>query len=405
MFKTPEILKHKDFSKLYFAGFSSELGSFVTDTAIMLLVFILSDGDKRFLGSSRAIFLFCIAMGSLLGGPLGARLNKRNLLILSEVMRVPIIISLFFFHNIYFIMIANGLIGFFTGIYNPIRQAVINEIVPEHDIKKANSLFGGTMAVLHMAGPFLGATLYNYFHGIIQVLSFDLFTYALGIYLLFQINYNFIEKDKNLAKSFSNNIKADFLEGYRYVLGRLDLFAMLLCTIVIGFCIGLMIPLFLPFVKEVLGKNEQAYGISITLFGLGGVIGGYFSTHLGNYFKASRLFLVGVFSEAFLMALWIRTTNYYLNCFVGFVWGALVFIRISSQLNYISVTVPKEFMSRVHSFLDLAFVVPNISAGIILALIGNKLSTFEILNITSKVFIILLFASFSTKGMRDLLKA
>jgi MFS family permease len=404
MFKTPELLKHRNFRELYFAGFASELGSFVTDTAIMLLVFGLSSGDKRFLGSSRAIFLFCITMGSLLGGPMGVRFNKRNLLIFSEVMRVPVVISLFFYHNIYFIMIANGLIGFFTGIYNPSRQAVINEIVPEHNIKMANSLFGGTMAVLHMAGPFLGATLYTYFHGVSLVLSFDLFTYFLGIYLLFQINYNFIDKEKNLAESFSNNIIYDFIEGYKYVLTRLDLSAMLLCTIVIGFCIGVMIPLFLPFVKEILGKGEQAYGINIALFGLGGIFGGIFSSYLGKHFKASKLFIIGVISEAILMAIWIRTTNYYLNCFVGFIWGALVFIRIPSQLNYISETVPKEFMSRVHSFLDLAFVTPNISAGIVLALIGNKLSTYEILNIVSILFIILLSLSFFTKGMRTLLK-
>jgi predicted MFS family arabinose efflux permease len=255
-----------------------------------------------------------------------------------------------------------------------------------------------------MAGPFLGATLYTYFHGVSLVLSFDLLTYFLGIYLLFQINYNFIDKEKNLAKSFSNNIRADFIEGYKYILTRLDLSAMLLCTIVIGFCIGVMIPLFLPFVKEILGKGEQAYGINIALFGLGGIFGGIFSSYLGKHFKASKLFIIGVISEAILMAIWIRTTNYYLNCFVGFIWGALVFIRIPSQLNYISETVPKEFMSRVHSFLDLAFVAPNISAGIVLALIGNKLSTYEILNIVSILFIILLSASFFTKGMRNLLK-
>jgi MFS family permease len=264
MFKKPSLLtKHHNFSRLYYAGLSSELGSFVTDTAIMLLVFTLSSGDKRFLGTTRAIFLFCITMGSLLGGPLGVRFNKRNLLILSEVLRVPVVLSLFFFHDIYFIIFANGLIGFFTGIYNPSRQAVINELVPESEIKTANSLFGGTMAVLHLAGPLLGATLYTYFHEIAQVLTFDLITYILGIYLLFQINYKFIIKEKNLKNSFSKNIKYDFVEGYKYVSTRLDLSAMLLCTIVIGFCIGILIPLYLPFVIEVLKKGEQAYGINI----------------------------------------------------------------------------------------------------------------------------------------------
>ena len=343
-------------------------------------------------------------MGSLLGGPLGARYNKRNLLILSEIMRVPLVISLFFFHGIFYIILVNGLIGFFTGIYNPSRQAVINELVPSPDIKKANSLFGTTMAVLHLAGPLLGASLYSFFHGVKEVLSFDLFTYILGIYLLFQIKYNFIEKETKLKKSFRKNIKYDFIEGYKYVLSRLDLSAMLLCTIIIGFCIGVFIPLFLPFVKEVLGKNEQAYGINISIFGLGGIFGGYFSSFLGKHFRASRLFILGVISEAILMAIWIRITNFNLSCLVGFFWGALVFLRIPSQLNYISETVPNEYMSRVHSFLDLAFVAPNIIAGIVLGIIGNKLLTFEILNLVSILFIIFLSISFFSKGMRTLLK-
>jgi hypothetical protein len=79
--------------------------------------------------------------------------------------------------------------------------------------------------------------------------------------------------------------------------------------------------------------------------------------------------------------------------------------KLNVQLNYISETVPKEFMGRVHSFLDSAFVAPNISAGIFLAIIGNKLTTFEILNMISILFIILLGVSFFTKEMRTLLKS
>ena len=79
MLTKPKLLKNQNFKKLYYAGLSSELGSFVTDTAITLLVFALSSGDKSVLGISRAVFLFCITLGSLLGGPLGVRFNKKNL--------------------------------------------------------------------------------------------------------------------------------------------------------------------------------------------------------------------------------------------------------------------------------------------------------------------------------------
>lgn len=399
------VLKNKEFLKLYLAGLTSELGSFVTDTAMMLFVFALSNQDKSFLGISRALFLLCFTVGSLLGGPLGVRFNKRNLLIFSEVLRIPIILSLMFFHDVYYVMIANALIGFFTGIYNPSRQTLINEIVPEKDIKEANSLFGTTMAVLHLAGPLVGATLYSYFNGIFQVLTLDLVSYLLGIVLLFKIKFTYTlqQKTQQVPGVKPPSMVEDFIEGYRYIRSRADLSSMLLFTLMVGFCIGMLVPLLYPFMVEVLHKGEQEYGINLSLFGLGGILGGWLSSRLNRRFKASKLFLIGIIAEAVLMPVWIRTTDFYLNCLVIFIWGLLVFIRIPSQLNYISAHVPKEYMTRVYSFLDLVFVVPNISAGIIVALIGNKLSTYEILNYTSIFFILLVGVGLFTRGTKALL--
>lgn len=397
------VLKNKEFLKLYLAGLTSELGSFVTDTAMMLFVFAISNQDKTYLGISRAFFLFCFTLGSLLGGPLGLRFNKRNLLIFSEILRIPFILSLMFFQDIYFVIIANGLIGLFTGIYNPSRQTLINELVPEEDIRDANSLFGTTMAVLHLGGPLIGATLYSYFNGILQVLSFDLITYLLGIILLLKINFTYTLHQKTMDAIRPKSMIEDFIEGYRYIRSQADLSSMLLFTLIVGFCVGMLIPLLYPFVVEVLHKGEQAYGINISLFGLGGIIGGWLSRGLNRQFKASKLFLATIIAEAALVPIWIRTTDFYLNCLVIFIWGLTVFIRIPSQLNYISANVPREYMTRVYSFLDLVFVAPNISAGIIVALIGNKLSTYEILNYTSFLFILLVGVGLFTRGTKALL--
>lgn len=399
MQKKSILLRNPEFLKLYLAGLTSELGSFITDTAVMLFIFALSGQNKSYLGVTRAIFLFCFTLGSLVGGPLGLKHNKRNLLIFSEIMRIPLIASLFFIQNVFFVMVANGLIGMFTGLYNPSRQTLINEIVPENEIKEANSLFGTTMAVLHLGGPLIGATLYSYFHGIREVLTLDLLTYIVGIALLLKIRFLYRPKEKKE----NNSLIEDFVEGYRYVRSREDLSMMLSFTLIVGFCIGVLVPLLFPFIVEVLHKSEQEYGINISLFGLGGIVGGWLSGYLNRKYRAAHLFLAGILAEAALMPLWIRTTDFHLNCLVIFFWGVMVFVRIPSQLNYISANVPKEYMTRVYSFLDLVFVVPNISAGIIVALIGNKLTTFEILNYTSILFIILVGAGLKTKGTKSLL--
>lgn len=398
------IFANKNFRFLYVAGLTSELGSFVTDTAIMLFVFALSGQNKTYLGSIRVLFLLCFTAGSLLGGPLGVRFNKRNLLLFSEFCRIPLILSLLYFHEIHFVMIANALIGFFTGIYNPSRQALINEIVPEKEIQNANSLFGSTMAVLHMAGPFIGATLYSINKGIFEVLILDLATYAIGIFLLFRIT-NLVKVESEKHDQQHSTFWHDFKDGCNYVLSRFDLSAMLAYTLVMGFCIGVLIPLLIPFVGEVLHKGDREYGIIISLFGFGGIAGGYLAHYLSKHFRAVNLFIFGIFSEVILMPIWVRTTNFYLSCFIFFIWGVFVFIRIPAQLNYISATVPKAYMTRVHSFLDLVFVVPNVSAGLLVAIIGGKLSTYDVLNYTSIIFIVLTIAGLFSKRTKALLKA
>jgi len=401
------ILKIKNFRDLYIAGLTSELGSFITDTAIMLFVFALSNNDKSMLGITRAVFLFCITIGSLLGGPLGVRFPKRNLLILSEIMRIPLVISLFFFHHVPYVVIANGLIGFFTGLYNPSRQSLINEIVPEKQIKLANSLFGSTMAILHLVGPLVGATLFSITQRVDEVLYLDILTYGIGIYFLLKIRHLKVQdsNSENFGQSFLRNLRFDFIEGFRYVKTRPDVLVILTSTIILGFGIGILIPLLLPYTKEILGKGDQEYGFGLSMFGLGGILGGYLSHKLAQKFSTGKIFAVSLILEGVNFFIWLYSTIFWLNCLALLFWGIIVFVRIPSELNYFSTTVDKNFLSRIHSFFDLSFVVPNITAGIFVSWIIQYYSTFQVLLGASIVMMILIGLQFFTVGMKEILKS
>ena len=257
----PKVLRYPNFKKLYFAGLTSEMGSFITETALMLTVFELSSQNKAFLGFARAVFLFCLTIGNLLGGSLGEKFNRRDLLIFTNYARIPLVLSLMFFTNIYLVIVVDGLIALFTGIYNPTRQALINDIVPQKDISKANALSGSTFAIIHMLCPFLGAVLYSHFKGITEVLSFDLLTYFLGIYLLSTVLYKIPKADQHKSKQ---SILNDTIEGFKYAYERKDISTILTNSILGGICIGFLIPLLLPYFIEVLKMDETAYGIAFS---------------------------------------------------------------------------------------------------------------------------------------------
>ena len=397
----PTVLKLANFRKLFLSGFFSEMGSFITETALMLFVFRLSGNDKAYLGITRAAFLIFLTIGSIVGGPLGQKYSRKKILIFSNLCRIPLILSLIFSEHLFLIIGVNASIAFFTGLYNPSRQTMVNDLVPPDKIPSANSLFSSTMAILHIVGPFVGAFAYTQFGGITEVLSFDLFTYMIGIFLVARINYRPPIQESEIQtqqQTFFKEIK----DGLFLVRKRLDLISLYLNCIVGGLCIGVLIPLLLPFVTEVLHRGEKEYGILLSLFGFGGIVGGIASSKVSKLIKPGRLVTISICVEAVIMNIWIQISDYHYSLITIFIWGMVVFLRLPSQLNYLSKTVETRFLTRTHSLLDLSFVIPNILGGILIAYLGNAYSSIAILQIVGIAFLCMTIPRLFFKEMQSL---
>lgn len=379
-----ETLKLKNFRKLYFASLTSELGSFMTETALMLAVFELSGNNKTYLGIIRAVFLASLTLGSLLGGLIGERFNRRQILILSYVCRAPLVIALIYVPQVEFIILVDGLIAFFTGIFNPARQTMINDIVPTNHMKGANSLMGSTMAILHLIGPFLGASIYAANKSMTPVLLFDFLTYVIGAGLLLQLIYSPPKKT-----GANQTMMNDLIQGVSYVCKDKALFSLYLNGIVAGLCIGIMFPLLLPYVKEILAAGDTIYGALLSAFGLGGLIGGNLYQRLGNRFSNGKIIVNALLAEPVVMLLWLLSASTVGAMISFFIWGVAVFIRIPAQLNYLSESVETHYLTRCYALLDMSFIIPNIGGGILVASLGDRYATDTVLYFVCGAFFLL----------------
>lgn len=392
------IFKLPNFRKVYLAGSTSELGSFVTETVLMLFVFKFTGQNKAYLGILRTVFLVSLTLGGILGGPIGNHFNRKKILIFCELARIPLILLLIFYQNIYIVIACDAGIAFFTGIFRPSRQALINEIVPQEKIKKANSLFGSTNAILHLLGPLLGATLFTFFNGISEVLFLDLMTYLLGIILISKVSYNIQSRSKNTDYRLFQGIR----DGFTYIKDRPELLAINLNTFCAGLAIGVLIPLLVPFILEVLGKTENDYGILMCFFGVGGIIGSWHNEKVSSRLPYGKVPYLSIILETIAFYLFINCRIFWICNLIFLVWGYLVFIRITAQMNLISETVETHYLTRVHSLLEMSFIVPNISGGLIIALIGNEYNTFLLLKLSSFIFFLLILVRLPFKHMKEL---
>lgn len=398
MFRPRGVLTLPNFQKLYLAGATSELGSFVTETVLMLFVFKLSGQDKTYLGILRATFLVSLTLGGILGGPIGNKFNRKNILLFCEIARIPLLIALFFYQNIYIVIACDACIAFFTGIFRPSRQALINEIVPKDKIKKANGLFSSTNAILHLTGPLLGATVFGLLQGISLILVLDLATYILGLYLLSKITYHPPAQESESGES----IIKELTSGFSYIMRKKEIFALNLNGFCAGLAIGILIPLLVPFTVEVLGKDEEHYGIIMAFFGLGGIFGGWSAERVSQLLPHGKIPYLSIVLETVIFLAFIFNKNFALACIILFFWGYLVFIRITTQMNFISDAVETIYLTRVYALMEMTFIIPNISGGLLIALLGNEYDTMELLKIAAYAFIALILLRLPFDHMRKL---
>ena len=69
-------------------------------------------------------------------------------------------------------------------------------------------------------------------------------------------------------------------------------------------------------------------------------------------------------------------------------------------MNFISDTVETSMLTRVYAFLEMSFLVPNISGGILIAALGNDFQTMELLSGAALIFLILIVTRLPFRHMR-----
>ena len=382
------LLKYKNFRNLFVASTISEFGSFITDTALMLYIFTLTNESKSWLGISKATFISAYTLGTLVGGGLQKFSQFKKILLFSSIIRVPLIILMIQTDSPSKLVIYSGGIAFFQGIFTPLRRALTNIFVPTNQIQSANSLVGTSYAALHLICPYIGATLFTMFSEIKPVLLIDLSTYLIAFLLILFINDLKDFKESSNDQSFKIDFK--FFKNYPHIS------TMSLHYSILGVLVGILIPLLLPFTLQVLDASKQDYGIIMLSFGSGGLIGGLLSNKASTIIPSNRLSLYCFFMEIFMFFIWSRFSNFYVSCFLLVLWGSFVFLRVPAQFNFISQTVPTKDLGIAHSFVQLSFVIPNFIGGIIVAFVGDSMGVKEIYNYSCVAFIMIaLWRAFS----------
>jgi MFS family permease len=367
---------------LFLAGFLSELGTFISEVAILMRIFELVGHQKQYLGITQGIFLIFMIAGTLLGGVFGEGNAKHRILLTCEIARVPILVTMLVSaDSAWVLIIGNGLVAFFSGAFNPTRQALMNELLPGELLPRANSVFAVSFAFLHAIGPVVGAVFYASAQKLSPVLLLDLGTYFLGIILLLKISSR--PSGATSVGQSGSNFWEDLRAGLLLLRQRVDFFWTVVRCVLASTALGIVIPMLLPVATEVLGLPDAAYGQLLGVFGFGGAFGSLIFPKMLSAFSVQKTLRFLAVAEGVCLLLWASTSKPTLSFALAFLYGALLFARITSQLNFVSLMLPPGFNARANAFLDLAMVVPNVFGAGIVGVFGATLDTTRFLIGTS----------------------
>lgn len=282
-----EPLRYRDFRLL----FSGQLISVIGDSffAVALPWFVLTVG-----GTPQDLGLILTAYGIprvgtvLLGGALADRWRPRRVMLLADTARVFVVaglaaLALFGHPSFQQIGALAVVLGIFDGFFIPASWAVVPDVLPEHALQAGNSLSFSWTQLANLAGPSIAGLVVTAFHSGVA-LAIDAGTFLVSTLTLAAMR----APRPHVAPSAEASAEAEALPGaessfWRFLLHSRLFQLILLVVIVLNLVLNGMLEVGLPaLAKQTFGSGASGYGLMLTGFGAGALLGGLIGPALAN---------------------------------------------------------------------------------------------------------------------------
>jgi MFS family permease len=337
------------FLRLWIGQGTSFVGDAVSMVALVVLVVEITGSASAVGGALVARLLPTIA--SPLAGVLADRVDRRIVLVASDLARAVLVLGLVFARDLATIYILVFLMGLARTVFNPTVRAAFPSVVGGGDLTRANALISGTFSVSETAGPALGGLLVATV-SVDAAFVLDAVTYLISAVLLSLTPLARPQREEDSA-GFGEDLKA----GFTYLAGARIPLAIVLGAFLTVLTINITIPAEVFLAKETFKAGNVGYGFLVGLYGGGMVLGSALMAALGDRVRLLPFYFVGVFASA------LALVGVGLSPAFVFALGALVVAGVANGMENVTTDtilqkrVPDAFLGRVFSVRFLGFSV------------------------------------------------
>lgn len=351
--------KHKNY-RYYICGMLiSNIGTWMQNIAQPWLAYQLTN-DALKIGIVSALQFLPILLFSLFAGAIIEKLNKKTMLLLTQLMLfiITLIFAILVFTNIiqyWHIVILAALMGTANAFDMPIRQSFIVQLVPKNDLMNAIAINSTIFNLARLIGPAIAGIIMGIYGVGFCFLLNSISFLAVIISLIF---IKPIISEENATQKMRQTVKGiltDVKNGLKYVFKRKEILYILISNFFIsGFSMNnnVLLPVF---ITNILHMEETSYGFIMTCMGIGSFIG---SLLIASYCKKgpNRFFITfgPIIMGAGLILMGILK-NYYATLLLYVIIGYVFVSYYSTSNTSIQMRVRDEYRSRVMSIYSLIF--------------------------------------------------
>ncbi|KEO83960.1 MFS transporter [Tumebacillus flagellatus] len=256
---------------IYLSQFFSEIGDWFSISAVMLLIYHVTESPLMVSGIAVLENIAIIAF-SALGGVIVDRYNPKRMMLISDLLRGMLILLIPFFHeNIAVIFVVQILIVTSGCIFTPAKMKIIRKISSDDELAMINGTSSMLTGLVKIIGVLLGGIVVGLF-GYDLPFYFDSASYLLSAFFISFILYRSTKIEDNFSNEDKKSVREELKEGWSGI-RKVPPVPQLLIIFTLGsFIMGLFVTQIVVYNSKVLQGTELTYGYLNCAMAVGVVI-------------------------------------------------------------------------------------------------------------------------------------
>jgi predicted MFS family arabinose efflux permease len=361
---------YRDFSLLWAGSFTSSVGTWMQSVAQSWLLFTITN-KASYLAWAEGLQQAPFLVFSLVGGVLADRLDRRRILLLSQVVQLTsaFLLAFLVYTNrveVWIILVLALVVGIAQSFGGPAYQALVPTLVDREDLPNAVALNSIQFNLARVVGPVLAGAAFATL-GAAACFGLNGLSFFAVIVALLALKRG--APTGTASGSVMENLKAGLAATYadRSLRGLIGLsFVGSLCAF----------PLltFLPvFAKDVFHGDVKVLATFLAVFGLGAVCGAIGAAWFGHVKRRGALAVAMQMAFGALMIGFSLSRTKWVSYPLLFLAGAALMIVFAMFMTLVQTNVADAMRGRVVSVYSLAFrgAMPlgNLVAGLLVGLL------------------------------------